>query len=148
MPWHYEPMKDATNSEMLRVAVSTQRSVDIRMGKPTSMKSQYRIMNKQLYEGRPGELKHLSNQRKRKQQRFPEQRRLKGEQPDTIQVTKLYHSRMVLEKPNKEGEIPVYEMMQTQVSKSRAEHVEFCLKMRGPSRKAKYYIVTDSEPVL
>ena len=37
MPWHYEPMKDATNSEMLRGAVSRQRSVDIRMGEPTSL---------------------------------------------------------------------------------------------------------------
>ena len=148
MPWHYEPMKDATNSEMLRGAVSTQRSVDVRMGEPTNKKCQYRIVNTQLYEGKPGELKHLSSQRKRKQQRFPKQRRLNGEQPDTGRVTKLYYSRMVLEKPNKEGEIPVYEMIQTQVSKSRAEHVEFCLKMRGPSRKAKYYIVTDSEPVL
>ena len=47
-----------------------------------------------------------------------------------------------------EGERPVYETKETQLIKSRAEHVEFCLKMRGPSRKAKYYIVTDSEPVL
>ena len=26
-----------------------------------------------------------------------------------------------------------------------AEHVEFCVKKRGPSRKAKYYLVTDRE---
>ena len=31
---------------------------------------------------------------------------------------------------------------------SRAGHEESCLNLRGPSRKAKYYQKTDSEPVL
>ena len=31
---------------------------------------------------------------------------------------------------------------------SRAGHVESCLNLRGPSRKAKYSRKTDSEPVL
>ena len=30
---------------------------------------------------------------------------------------------------------------------SKAEHVVFCLKMGGPSSKAKYSLLTDSEPV-
>ena len=30
---------------------------------------------------------------------------------------------------------------------SSAEHEKFCVKQRGPSRKAKYYRKTDSEPV-
>ena len=30
---------------------------------------------------------------------------------------------------------------------SSAEHEEFCMNQRGPSRKAKYYQETDSEPV-
>ena len=34
MPRHLELKKDAANSEMLRGAVRTQRSADIRMGKP------------------------------------------------------------------------------------------------------------------
>ncbi len=33
------------------------------------------------------------------------------------------------------------------LAKSKAEHVKLCVKTRGPSRKAKYYLVTDSEPV-
>ena len=33
-----EPKKDVTNDEMLRGAVSKQRSVDIRMGEPTAFK--------------------------------------------------------------------------------------------------------------
>ena len=30
---------------------------------------------------------------------------------------------------------------------SSAEHEKFCVNLRGPSRKAKYYQETDSEPV-
>ena len=30
---------------------------------------------------------------------------------------------------------------------SSAEHEKFCMNQRGPSRKAKYYRETDSEPV-
>ena len=30
---------------------------------------------------------------------------------------------------------------------SSAEHEKFCMNPRGPSRKAKYYRETDSEPV-
>ena len=36
MPWHSKTMKDATNSDMLRGAVSTLRSGDLRMRKLTS----------------------------------------------------------------------------------------------------------------
>ena len=39
MPWQLEPMKDATNSDMPRVAVSMQRSEGFRMGQPTSLKN-------------------------------------------------------------------------------------------------------------
>ncbi len=35
MPWRQEPMKDVTNDDMLRGAVSKLRSGDFRMGKPT-----------------------------------------------------------------------------------------------------------------
>lgn len=52
-----------------------------------------------------------------------------------------------MEKQVKEGESPVYEIKRSRCE-SRAEHVKFCLNMRGPSRKAKYSLVTDSEPVL
>ena len=36
MPWHYELMKDATNCEKLRGGVRNPRSVDIRMGEPST----------------------------------------------------------------------------------------------------------------
>ena len=52
-----------------------------------------------------------------------------------------------MEKPAEEGESPVIEIVKTQVTKSTAKQVEFCRKMGGPSPKAKYSLVTDSEPV-
>ena len=57
-------------------------------------------------------------------------------------------SRNVLEKHTIEGESPVYEK-QTEVSgiQSSARHEKSRMKERGPSRKAKYYLVTDSELV-
>lgn len=53
----------------------------------------------------------------------------------------------VVGKTGKEGETPVVEMVRSMISKSRAGHVESRLKIGGPSPKAKYSLVTDSEPV-
>ena len=48
----------------------------------------------------------------------------------------------------KEGESPVVEIVRTLLGiLSTARHVEPCRKQRGPSRKAKYSLVTDSEQV-
>ena len=53
-----------------------------------------------------------------------------------------------LGKYTKEGESPVIEIIRTLLGiLSTARHVEPCLKTRRPLRKAKYTIVTDSEPV-
>ena len=47
-----------------------------------------------------------------------------------------------------EGDSPVLEILQkSSWHLSRPEHEEFWLNLRGPSRKAKYYRETDSEPV-
>ena len=55
-------------------------------------------------------------------------------------------SRNVLGKHTIEGESPVYEK-QAEVSRiqSSARHEKSRMKERGPSRKAKYYLVTDSD---
>ena len=55
----------------------------------------------------------------------------------------------VLENTPAEGERPVSEDrgVQTRRYLSKAGHEESCPKPRGPSRKAKYYRETDSEPV-
>ena len=44
------------------------------------------------------------------------------------------------------GESPVYENLYC-VKSSRTGHEKPCLNMGGPSSKAKYYHMTDSEPV-
>ena len=43
------------------------------------------------------------------------------------------------------GDSPVWEAWLDVLS--RAEHVKFCLKIGGPPSKAKYSLLTDSEPV-
>ena len=61
MPWLSVAMKDVISCDKLRVGAHNLRSVDFRMGKPTVLKTQY------PKGGKPGELKHLSTRRKRKQ---------------------------------------------------------------------------------
>ena len=66
MPWGKRPTKDAISGETLRGAANKLRSGDIRMGKPGAGNTASPVMGN--CGGRaPGELKHLSNQRKRKQ---------------------------------------------------------------------------------
>ena len=53
-----------------------------------------------------------------------------------------------LERPGIEGKSPVAETQRMPRGiLSTAGHVESRRNQRGPSRKAKYYLVTDSEPV-
>ena len=57
-------------------------------------------------------------------------------------------SRNVLGKHTIDGESPVYERKaKTSGIQSSTRHVESRMNKRGPSRKAKYYLVTDSEEV-
>ena len=57
-------------------------------------------------------------------------------------------SRTVLEKQAIDGESPVYKRkVKTSGIQSSARHEKSRMKERGPSRKAKYYLVTDSELV-
>ena len=55
----------------------------------------------------------------------------------------------VLESSTIDGDSPVQASVMIQERHlSRAGHVQSCLNLRGPSRKAKYSQKTDSEPVL
>ena len=57
-------------------------------------------------------------------------------------------SRSGLERPIKEGDNPVRDILMNSTSiLSTAGHEEFRRNLPGPSGKAKYYLVTDSEPV-
>jgi hypothetical protein len=64
MPRLSEAKKDVTSCEKLGGGANNLRSQDVRMGQPTTMKSWYPAQAG----SEPGELKHLSNQRKRKQE--------------------------------------------------------------------------------
>ena len=71
MPWRQEAKKDAVSGETPRGAASEHRSVGIRMGKPDRGEPLSSLPEKnRAGEARPGELKHLSNRRKRNQARF------------------------------------------------------------------------------
>ena len=61
-------------------------------------------------------------------------------------VTKQFFSRTVLERPATAGDSPVYDIeLPPEGYLSRSSHVEPRLNLRGPSRKAKYSLTTDSE---
>ena len=63
-----------------------------------------------------------------------------------MRVTKLPTSRTCLERPTTEGDSPVRESISSpERYLSRSGHVEPRLNLRGPSRKAKYSLTTDSE---
>ena len=70
MPRHQEPKKDVTSCEKPRVGAHIRRNVDIRMGKPDWEEPSHSMMKKIVIEREPGELKHLSTRRKRKQPRY------------------------------------------------------------------------------
>jgi hypothetical protein len=60
MPRHKKAMKDVVSCDKLRVGAYNRQSEDFRMGQPNILKVYY------SKESQPGELKHLSNRRKRK----------------------------------------------------------------------------------
>ena len=65
-PRHPETRKGVLSDEMLRGVAKNQRSEDSRIGQPFEL-----LLNSRAGKRQPGELKHLSSQRKRKQKRFP-----------------------------------------------------------------------------
>ena len=112
-------------------------------------------------ESEPGELKHLSTRRKRNQIEIPsvaasESGLAKTGSACTPGVVGLMRglpvwasgsSRSDLERSTVAGESPVGEGRRLSIRHlSRARHVEAGLNPRGPSRKAKYSLATDSEP--
>ena len=69
MTWHQEPKKDVTSCEKLRRDANNRRPADIRMEKSGCDDAQPSMPKSMRRE--PGELKHLSNPRKRNQTRYP-----------------------------------------------------------------------------
>ena len=67
MPWCRKAMKDVVSCEKSRGAASRLRSGNIRMGKPKSCEHDLSYPEYIGVRGEPGEVNHLSTQRKRKQ---------------------------------------------------------------------------------
>lgn len=66
IPRHPETRKGVVSDEMLRGVENKRRSGDSRIGQPFEL-----LLNPWADKRQPGELKHLSSRRKRKQKRFP-----------------------------------------------------------------------------
>ncbi|XLT95282.1 hypothetical protein HN873_016944, partial [Arachis hypogaea] len=66
IPRHPETRKGVVSNEMLRGVENKRRSGDSRIGQPFEL-----LLNPRVGKRQPGQLKHLSSQRKRKQKRFP-----------------------------------------------------------------------------
>ena len=103
----------------------------------------YLTVNTQLYEGKPGELKHLSTRRKRKKNRFSQQRRAKRKEPKPQSLTvglridhnAEYLSRRELESSITEGNNPVGEKRKTaDLIQSTTRHVKPCGKQEVGSQ--------------
>ena len=71
MPRQSEAKKDVLTCEKLWGAGKELRAIGIRMGEPNTA-MYYLIKSKVLIRGEPGEVKHLSNPRKRNQTRLRE----------------------------------------------------------------------------
>lgn len=67
MPWYQQPMKDVARLRKASVSCPASLAGDLRMGQPAQENPEHSL----LCEREPGELKHLSNSRKRNQKRFP-----------------------------------------------------------------------------
>ena len=158
MPWQQKLKKDVTNYEMSRGAVSTLRSGNIRMWE--HMQSNIYISQSEyiaLERATQGtETSKYLEEKKEKSitlvvasEKVEAQTRLRsGVVGHLIRSYKIALQQNNLERLTKEGESPVHEMKQSlKCILSTAGHEESCRNQRGPSRKAKYSLLTDSEQV-
>ena len=70
MPWHREPMKDATTCDKLRLVGNKRLTRRFPNGETPMVKNHGSVHESIVYRGEPAELKHLSRRRKRNQTRF------------------------------------------------------------------------------
>ena len=147
MPWLLEAKKDVISCDKLRGLANTNRSADFRMGQPSWLKTSYLSARRR---SKPGELKHLSNRRRRKQfsdcASSGERTRRSPNHTDYGQCGVVgpqhglkRYSRTGLERPTIEGDSPVYEISFIPSGiLSTAGSETPCRKLPAPSGKAKY----------
>ena len=158
MPWQQKLKKDVTNNEMSRGAVSTLRSGNIRMWEHrqgNTYLSQSEHIALEIATQGTETSKYLEEKKEKSitlvvaSEKVEAQTRLRsGVVGHLIRSYKIALQLNNLERLAGEGESPVSEMKRSpKCILSTAGHEESSRKDRGPSRKAKYTIVTDSEPV-
>ena len=155
MSWHIEQKKDAVNGETPRGDVNSQRSGGIRMGKPDicneiSSANEY-IVREKATQG----IETSQYLEEKKTKVIP---RVVASEIGEAQTSMSWGSRTAkqylreqsngIERPAEGGASPVDEISKRLSGiLSTTEHVELCRKQPGPSGKAKYSYMTDSEPV-
>ena len=152
---HTEQKKDAENGETPRGAVNRQRTAGIRMGEPGREERLCHLWMKKIVKRvKPGELKHLSTRRRRKQSSDSvssgERKRRSPNRASGVEgpFKKAEGQTNGSGSPAAEGESPVVEIRKPWKGiLSTTGHEESCRKQPGPSGKAKYSCMTDSEPV-
>ena len=158
MPWQQKLKKDVTNYEMSRGAVSTLRSGNIRMwehkqGNTYLSQSEY-IALERATQGTETS-KYLEEKKEKSitlvvaSETVIAQTRLRsGVVGHLIRSYKIALQLNNLERLAGESESLVSEIKQSlRCILSTAGHEESCRNQRGPSRKAKYSLLTDSEQV-
>ena len=158
MPWQQKLKKDVTNYEMPRGAVSTLRSGDLRMWEHRQSNI-YLSQNEHIVLERATQGTETSKYLEEKKEKsitlvvasetVTAQTSLRtgvvGHLTRSYKITLQLNN---LERLAGEGESPVSEIKQTpRCILSTAGHEKSCRKQRGPSRKAKYSLLTDSEQV-
>ncbi len=158
MPWQQKLKKDVTNYEMPRGAVSTLRSGDIRMW-------EHRQSNIYLSQSEYIALERATQGTETS--KYLEEKKEKSitlvVASETVTAQTSFRTGVVghfarsykialqlnnLERLAGEGESPVSEMKRSpKCILSPAGHEKSCRNQRGPSRKAKYSLLTDSEQV-
>ena len=158
MPWQQKLMKDVTNYDMLRGAVSTLRSGNVRMWEHMQS-NDYISQNEHIVLARATQgtetSKYLEEKKEKSitlvvaSEKVKAQTRLRsGVVGHLIRSYKIALQLNNLERLAGESESLVGEMKQSlRCILSTAGHEESCRNQRGPSRKAKYSLLTDSEQV-
>ena len=158
MPWQQKLKKDVTNYEMSRGAVSTLRSGNIRM---------WEHIQSNIYISQSEYIALERATQGTETSKYLEEKKEKSitlvVASETVEAQTCFSTGVVghlirsykialqlnnMERLTREGESPVSEMKQSlRCILSTAGHEESCRNQRGPSRKAKYSLLTDSEQV-
>ena len=155
MPRLSEAKKDVISCEKPRVEANTHRCADLRMGQPAGSGAG---ITQRVRRTRGTETSHYPEEKKTKviAQVVASERALA--QTGVVEATAGVEgpSRKVLTEDRRsfwkgapKEVTALYPKLEDKPRRhlSSAEHEEFCMNPRGPSRKANYYRETDSEPV-